>query len=68
MIKYCHLCQQMNTSGKLLKSGAELHPVQIPSTDWSKIGSDLIGLMNKVIEGKRYIVTAVDDMTEYMEA
>ena len=58
MIKYCHQCQQMNTGGKLLKSGAKLHPVQIPSTAWLQIGIDLIGPMNKVIEGKKYIVTA----------
>ena len=67
MLKYCHQCQQMNTGGKLLKSGAELHPVQIPSTAWLQIGIDLIGPMNKVIEGKRYIVTAVDYMMNYVE-
>ena len=58
----------MNTSGKLLKSGAELHPVQIPNTACSQIGIDLIGPVNKVIEGKRYIVTAVDYMTKNAEA
>ena len=44
----------MNSGGKLLKSGAELHEVQIPNTASLKIGIDLIGLMNKVLEGKRY--------------
>ena len=58
----------MNTSGKLLKSGAELHPVQIPSTAWSQIGIDLIRPMNKVKEGKSYIVTAVDYMMNHVKA
>ena len=68
MIKFCHQCQQMNTGGKLLKSGAELYPVQIPSTAWFQICTDLIGPMNKVIEGKKYMLTAIDCMTKYVEA
>ena len=58
----------MNTGGKLLKSGDKLHPVQIPSKAWLQVGIDLIRSMNKVIEGKRYIFTAVDYMMNYVEA
>ena len=68
MIEYCHHCQLRNTGGKLLKSGGELNPMQIPSTAWLQIGIDIIWPMNKVIEGKSYIVTAVDYMTKYVES
>ena len=67
MIRYCCQCQQINTGGKLLKSDAELHLVQIPSTAWLQI-MDLIRTMNKFIEGKTYIVTAVDYTMKYVEA
>ena len=58
----------MDTGGKLLKSGAELHPVQIQRTALLQIGIHNIRPMNKVIEGKRYIVTAVDYTTKCVEA
>jgi hypothetical protein len=64
-LKYCDTCQRSNTY-KLQKSGATLHPVEVPEKIWSKIGVDILQMPEA--HGFKYIVTAVDYYTKWPEA
>ena len=65
-IKYCDMCQRINQH-KLSKSGSTLHPIKVPNRLWSQIGIDLIGPLPEV-EGMRYIITAIDYTSKWVEA
>jgi hypothetical protein len=65
-LKYCDTCQRANTY-KTPKSGAILHPHDIPTKVWAKIGLDLIGPLT-LCNGYKYICTAIDYYTKWPEA
>ena len=65
IIKYCDLCEHMNIY-ELQKGQEILHPIPVPLQLWSQISIDLIGPL-KENEGYRYIVTAVDYTSKFVE-
>jgi transposase InsO family protein len=64
-VKYCDVCQRTN-SCKLSKTGQTLHPVPVPQKVWAQIGIDILSMPKA--HGFRYIITAVDYYTKWVEA
>ena len=65
-IKYCEPCQMQNTY-KLEKCSHVLKSILVPAKCWSKISLDLIGPL-KESNGKKYIISCIDNLSKYVEA
>ena len=65
LIRSCPQCQKKKDV-KIQKVVQELNPVPIPfGKQWSQIGIDLMGL--KEVHGYKYILTAIDYFTKWVE-
>ena len=64
-LKCCDLCQHVITY-KNIRVRKTLHPILVPLKVSSQIGIDLIGPL-KESDGYRYIVTAVDYTSKFVE-
>ncbi len=64
-IKGCAVCQQMKSASGL-KGASQMRPVPVPRKSFAQIGIDMIGPLPEV-DGYKYIVTAVDYFTKFIE-
>ena len=67
VLKRCESCQLYNAGSKFDKAGSEMTVVPIVPVVMRKVGIDLIGPLEEVC-GQKYIVTAVDYFTKWVEA
>ena len=63
--KCCDTCQRVNN--KFTKQRPELHPIPV-SDVWKQIGIDLIGPLPETERGNKYIITATDYFSKWLEA
>ena len=64
-IRSCHKCQQVNFSF-INKGKQELHNIPVPSQVFSQIGIDIMH-MPESPDGHKYVITAIDYLTKYVE-
>ena len=64
-IRSCHTCQQVNFSF-INKGKQELNNIPVPSQVFSQIGIDIMH-MPESPDGHKYIITAIDYLTKYVE-
>jgi len=63
-VQECPICQKANPG--TLKVAEELHPIPIPSHVMKQVGVDIMQLPE--VNGKRYVVVAIDYFSKYSEA
>ena len=63
-VSSCDRCQRVNYSS-LPKGNEELHPVPVPSRIWAQVGIDIMSV--KEVDGYKYVITAIDYMSKYVE-
>ena len=64
-IRSCHKCQKVNFSF-INKGKQELHNIPVPSQVFSQIGIDIMH-MPESPDGHKYVITAIDYLTKYVE-
>ena len=65
-VSTCKTCQGIKVS-KAQKAAKTLHPVPIPRKQWQQIGVDLMGPFKENKDGFKYVCTAVDYFTKFVE-